>query len=223
LKAEIKYSIRYSARKTLAISILADSSVIIRAPYRTSGKTIASLVQSKELWILKHTERIRSQPTINNRGFAEGDRHLFRGVELELRIHYSGKRSCLFRSDKIEISTPDQPKVERILKDGYKAEAYKVFPEVLKRILHEKETYGFRVTALRLRTMKSRWGSCSRKGVITLNTELIKLEDKFLEYVILHELCHLRHHNHGTGFYVLLSELYPSWKETRKELKKIRL
>ncbi len=67
--------------------------------------------------------------------------------------------------------------------------------------------------------MKSRWGSCSNRGVIVLNTELIRLPDKFVRYVILHELCHLKEHNHGAGFYRLLSGLAPDWKAVRKELR----
>jgi predicted metal-dependent hydrolase len=67
--------------------------------------------------------------------------------------------------------------------------------------------------------MKRRWGSCSNKGKITLSSELIRLSDNYIEYVIIHELCHLRHHNHGPRFYEMLSELYPEWKTVRKEMK----
>jgi predicted metal-dependent hydrolase len=67
--------------------------------------------------------------------------------------------------------------------------------------------------------MRSRWGSCSKQGKITLSTELIKLPDIFLEYVIIHELCHLKHHNHGKEYYKLLSELFPDWKIVRKGLR----
>ena len=65
----------------------------------------------------------------------------------------------------------------------------------------------------------TRWGSCSRKGLITLSTELIKLPDIYIEYVIIHELCHLKHHNHGKEYYNLLSELFPDWKKVRKDLR----
>jgi predicted metal-dependent hydrolase len=78
----------------------------------------------------------------------------------------------------------------------------------------------FKPTGLVIRTMKRRWGSCSNKGVITLSTELIKLSDLYIEYVITHELCHLKHHNHGPQFYKLLSEVFPEWKTVRKELRK---
>jgi hypothetical protein len=78
----------------------------------------------------------------------------------------------------------------------------------------------FNPAGLVIRTMRRRWGSCSHKGIITLSTELIKLSDLHIEYVIAHELCHLKHHNHGSQYYKLLSEVFPEWKMVRKELRK---
>jgi predicted metal-dependent hydrolase len=220
---EISYQVIYSSRRTLSINILPDASVIVRAPYRTSEKTIIKLVNSKATWIRKHTEKFRKNDSKNPaRLFADGQKHLFRGKESVLRVEKSPKPYCRFLDNTIEIGTayPDhQQAVKSLLYQGYKNEAGKLFPESLQRILREKEHYGFRVSALRIRTMRSRWGSCSGQGVISLNTELIRLPDTYLEYVILHELCHLRHHNHGAGFYELLSELFHDWKAVRKELK----
>ncbi|HPF02398.1 MAG TPA: M48 family metallopeptidase, partial [Bacteroidales bacterium] len=64
-----------------------------------------------------------------------------------------------------------------------------------------------------------RWGSCTSRGKITISSELIKLDPAYTDYVIIHELCHLKHHNHGKDFYRLLEELVPDYKALRKELK----
>jgi hypothetical protein len=77
----------------------------------------------------------------------------------------------------------------------------------------------FKPTGLVIRSMKRRWGSCSNRGKITLSTELIRLADIYTEYVIIHELCHLKQHNHGPKYYELLSELFPEWKRVRKEMR----
>jgi predicted metal-dependent hydrolase len=79
--------------------------------------------------------------------------------------------------------------------------------------------FGFRPAGFAIRSMKRRWGSCSSKGKITLSTELIKVPERWTEYVILHELCHLIHHNHGQKYYELLSEVCPEWKNIREEMK----
>jgi predicted metal-dependent hydrolase len=94
------------------------------------------------------------------------------------------------------------------------------FPKLMSKVLSEHENQMFKPTGLIIRTMKRRWGSCSNKGIVTLSTELIKLSDLHIEYVIIHELCHLKHHNHGPDFYKLLTEMYPEWKTVRKELRK---
>lgn len=224
---DIEYKVIYSARRTLAISILPDATVIVRVPYRTPAKSITGLVSSKATWIRKHTDRFRNNPRkVDKKLFTNGEKHHYLGAEMALRIEKSSKPYCRFTDENIEIGTsyPEDPKaVRHILYQGYRIEANRVFPETMKRILREKESYGFKVSVLRIRTMKSRWGSCSSKGAISLNTELIRMPAIYLEYVILHELSHLRHHNHGASFYELLSELFPDWKEVRKELKRYSL
>ena len=87
-------------------------------------------------------------------------------------------------------------------------------------MLKKYEDQRFKPEALVMRTMKRRWGSCSNKGIITLSTELIKLPDLYIEYVVIHELCHLKHHNHSARYYKLLSDLFPEWKAVRTELRK---
>jgi hypothetical protein len=95
-----------------------------------------------------------------------------------------------------------------------------VFPDIMRSVLEKHKNQMFKPTGLVIRAMRRRWGSCSNKGIITLSTELIKLPDLFIEYVIIHELCHLKHHNHGSGYYELLSELFPEWRSVRKELRR---
>jgi predicted metal-dependent hydrolase len=78
---------------------------------------------------------------------------------------------------------------------------------------------GFNPSGLVVKPLKSRWGSCSSKGKITLSSELVKLDPVYADYVILHELCHLKHHNHGKEFYLLLGRLFPGYKHIQKEIR----
>jgi predicted metal-dependent hydrolase len=87
-------------------------------------------------------------------------------------------------------------------------------------VLVNYNNFRFQPADFTVRTMKTRWGTCSSKGKIALSYDLVRLDDIYSEYVIIHELCHLKHHNHGAGFYELLSEVYPQWKEVREGLKK---
>ena len=221
---EIEFKVIYSRRRTLGISVLPDSSVIVRVPYLTSFKTISRIVKEKSGWILKHRDSYRKPHTSAlNRLYVSGETHLFHGNESVLKIKKSGKSYIRFYDNTIELGTEktdDSIAIRKLLYKGYKNEALIYFPELLNKVLREHENQMFKPTGLVIRTMKRRWGSCSNKGIITLSTELIKLADLYIEYVIIHELCHLKHHNHGTRYYKLLSVVFPEWKTVRKELRK---
>ncbi len=220
---DLEFKVVYSRRRTIGISVHPDSSVIVRVPYRTSAKTIARIVKEKYSWAVKHRDNYRVLKNNNiDRSYENGAVHLFRGNNSKLEIERSGKPYIRFFDGTIQIGidTDDQLVIKKVLYSGYKNEALKHFPELVSKVLREHEDQGFNPKGLIVRTMKRRWGSCSNKGIITLSTELIKLSDIYIEYVIIHELCHLIHHNHGPKFYELLSEVFPDWKPIRKDLKK---
>jgi hypothetical protein len=199
--------------------------VIVRVPLRTPRHTIARLVRKKASWILKHTNNCRNNLSKKPvRLYADGEIHMYRGHESILKIERSEKTYCRFHDGTIGMGMPVEASphnVKILLYLGYRRAANSIFPEMLNMVLQKHANQHFKPAELAIRTMKSRWGSCSNRGKITLNTELVRLPDKYIEYVITHELCHLKHHNHGVGFYSLLSELFPDWKKTRKEMKKV--
>ena len=95
-----------------------------------------------------------------------------------------------------------------------------VLEEILKEQYPLRAAYGVPMPTLRIRQMKSCWGSCLyRKGIVTLNNRLMLKSRRCMEYVVLHELCHFVHPNHSREFYGLLGMLMPDWKERREELK----
>jgi predicted metal-dependent hydrolase len=221
---DIEFKVVYSRRRTLGISVLPDATVVVRVPLRTSDKTIIRIVEEKSEWIKKHRDSYRhlnhNKP---GKSFSDGEKHLYRGNEVVLKIEKSAKPFVWFSDGIIDMGLvkPDDPKaVRRMLYTGYKREAGLLFPELLNRMLIKHENQAFKPAGLVIRSMKRRWGSCSNKGMITLSTELIKLDDRHIEYVIVHELCHLRHHNHSSRYYELLTELFPDWKEVRKGMRK---
>lgn len=220
---DIDFKVTFSRRRTLGISVLPDSTVIVRVPLRTSINTVNRIVSEKADWIRKHrdsaSQRAKSRPDST---FAEGGVHLFRGSEYVLRIMKSGRNYVRFFDGTVEMGlekTEDHTALKKLMYDHYKGQAAYLFPVLLNKMLEKHHNNNFKPTGLVIRTMKRRWGSCSSKGKITLSTELIKLPDLYIEYVIVHELCHLKHHNHGAGFYNLLSELFPEWKQVRKQMK----
>ena len=223
---DIEFKIIYSGRRTIGISVLPDSSVLVRVPYLTSFKKICKIVQQKSAWIIKHRDHYKtSSQTKNklNKLYLNGEIHFFRGKGFVLKIEQSCKPYICINNGTIHLglkNPDDEHAIKKLMYKGYKREALALFPEMVDLALKKYERMDFRPAGLIIRTMKRRWGSCSNKGVISLSTELIKLPDLFIEYVIAHELCHLKQHNHGSGYYKLLAELFPEWKEIRREMRK---
>jgi predicted metal-dependent hydrolase len=114
--------------------------------------------------------------------------------------------------------------IEKQIKAWYRAEASVVFAERLALAYEQVKHLGIPpVQSWNIRKMKTRWGSCRRSGKITLNKTLIKLPLPIIDYVIIHELCHLKEFNHGKGFYQLMSQALPDWYERREALFKYAL
>lgn len=109
-------------------------------------------------------------------------------------------------------------RVRLAVTDWYRARAVERFAVELQAWRHELPWLRGRLPEWRHQFMRSQWGSCSRSGRISLNTHLIKTPRRLIEYVVLHELCHLRHYDHGRRFYGLMSRHMPDWQERRGEL-----
>jgi hypothetical protein len=105
-----------------------------------------------------------------------------------------------------------------LVEDWYREHAGPIFERRLERCYETARRLGIQRPPIRLRRMKTRWGSCTKKGEVLLNTELIKTPLHCIEYVIMHELCHLREHNHTKEFFRLLSRCMPDWERRKQRL-----
>ncbi len=219
----ISYKVKYSGRKTIALSISPSGRVLVRAPYLTSGIFIDDIIGKKSEWIKDILKKFSSTISIDSvAGYSDGDLILFRGTEHRLRVCRSDRTYVRYEPGTIEagIEIGTDPMVVKVMLEKYfKNTATKLLRPVFTDLLERYREYDFRPTAFTVRKMKSRWGSCSSKGKIALSYDLIRLDMRFAEYVIIHELCHLRHFNHGREFYALLSELYPDWRAVRADLR----
>jgi predicted metal-dependent hydrolase len=220
-----QYTIAFSRRRTLSIIVSPDKGVCIKAPYRTPVKTVEKFIQEKSGWIVKTLNGFKVLARIDNRyGYSEGDSVLLFGREHKLKLSRAENYSVrLGNNNTIEVTfrEDNNPLIIRaLLEDWFKFVAREKLPVKFREILVKYRDFGFSPTGFTVRTMKKRWGSCSSKNKIAISYDLIRLDEKYGEYVIIHELCHLKHHNHGAGFYALLSEVHPEWKRVREDLKK---
>jgi predicted metal-dependent hydrolase len=223
VSSEIQYRIIFSRRRSISLIVSPDKGVVVRAPYRTSLRSIDRFVQEKESWVRKHIEKHSELTRVNTgKKYTDGESHLYMGKEYYLKIVGSDKLFVRQYDNIIEAGTNDTGdilKIKVLLEIWYRKKAQEVFGVMLEELLSRFINYRFSPTGFAVRPLKSRWGSCSSGGRITISSELIKLDPRYAEYVIVHELCHLKHHNHGKEFYRLLEELIPDYKGIRKELR----
>lgn len=214
----------FSRRRSISIIVSPEKGVTVRAPYRTPLKAINNFVNEKSEWISRHLENQSDLKRINHgKKYTDGETHLFLGIENHLRLVRSEKQFVRQYDTIIEVglnNTDDKDKIKALLFKWFHQQAYELFGRKIEEIRLKNRCHNFNPAGVAIRSLKSRWGSCSSKGKITLNAELIKLEERFTEYVIIHELCHLKHHNHGKEYYRLLEELIPDYKSIRKDLRK---
>ncbi len=218
----VAYTIVRSSRRTFAISIDPLGNITIRGPKRASEAEIRKLIASKERWIVKHLERIEARPAPPTYSYTDGELHPLLGKMVPLRIVQSDINRVASTPDHINIEYAGSYSREHgrmAMEALYKMVAGRLFPQRIEILREKTDRYNLRPARLKIRSMKSRWGSCSTSGSVTLNSLLAAKRVELIDYVILHELCHLRHHNHGSQFHALLKELSPNYKELRKELR----
>jgi hypothetical protein len=222
--SEIDYTVIYSRRRSITISISPHNGVVIRAPKGVSLQRIDRFVNEKSQWIKKHIDNYSDSVRINyGKKYTDGEHHFYMGKEHILKLTRFPKLFVREYDGTIEAGLPDtgdSTKIKAMLDKWYHEKALLKFSLLLDRILLKYENYHFNPSEIVVRASKSRWGSCSSKGKISISSELIKLDEKFYEYIIIHELCHLKHPNHGIYFYKLLEEMLPDYKQVRKELRK---
>lgn len=211
-----------SRRRHLAIRVNFDATVDVLLPPGSPAHSAEEAVRRRADWILGHVRRLRALATGPLRGVA-GENHPFLGQNYRLELvparSWQGVRLAPGR---MVVSARDtSPEgVLRCLDLWYLAEARRVFAERLSALL-PCVSWLTALPALRVRRLRRRWGSCSPTGVLTLNSHLVKAPEACIDYVIFHEIAHLRELNHSPRFYAELATLLPDWKSRRQTLQNL--
>lgn len=217
----IEYKLSFAARKSLGIKVLPDGSVSVIAPIDTNLIDINKKIKLKANWILKQQAFFCSyKPNTPERKYINGETHLYLGRQYKLQIIEDVINEIkLYRGAMImKTKKTNTEYLEKKLNEWYKEKAIIHFEELLDSSLEKFSKYKIEKPVLDIRLMQKRWGSCTKSGKIILNTELIKAPKGSIEYVVIHELCHLVHHNHNKEFYDLQNALSPNWEKWKEKL-----
>ena len=221
---EIRYEFKRSHRRSVVAKIRRDGVIEVRAPllYRESDM-IAFLNQHKR-WIFNHIDRLQNAEN-KQKKYVSGEAHYYLGKQYTLQVVESDKNSVFIEGNSLVINLESLENLENLnfletlLNNWYRAQAKIVFNELLPPIIEKFKKYNVSPAKISIRDMRSRWGSCSRKGNISLNLQLVKLNENCIRQVMIHEMCHLVYFNHQAGFYALMEEMMPDWKQWKKELR----
>lgn len=209
------------ARRTLAISVRPDLSILVRAPYRTSRETIRLFVHEHADWIVRTRQKLAGQEHSPPLTYRTGDTHHYAGKPYRLEVKQGQRDAVVCLGDSLIVTVRQEPTEERtkkLLAAWYRRRADILFHDRLA-ICHQRAaSEGIPLPVLRIRKMRSRWGSYSSRGQVTLNLTLILVSIDYLDYVILHELCHYKVGRHGPRFWKLMKQLLPDCVERRRAL-----
>ena len=222
---EIPYThIIDNALKHAYITVDFYEGVILKSP-PTSQEKAEKAIYKKGKWILDKLKLVERIPQGN---IVSGSRLLYLGRRYYVEVVQdadSRKAKVVFNHSKFTITVnPDLPDREAIIREALEEFAReKARIKIKPRIKRWSEATGLYPTALKFRKLNKRWGSCSNADEIIINFDAVKLPFTLIDYILVHELCHIKHKDHSKDFYQELGKFMPDWRELDKRLGGMKL
>lgn len=218
----LSYQLVRSKRRSFELRVHSNrpaaERVEVRAPLRASRADIDAFFQSRQGWLTRTLQKMETQTPAPTWRCEEGAPLLLLGQSLRLHLR-AGKKDVRGDGDKLCLSLPnaDHERYLLLLQAWYRQQARVIFSRYIDHHFPRFAAQGYARPELRIKRMQSRWGSLSSRGYINLNLALLQYAPECIEYVVVHELCHLVHMNHGASFKALQTEVLPDW-QARKAL-----
>jgi len=215
--------------RKVVIKVHPDQRVVASAPFNATQDAIHEAVSKRARWIWQHIEEFAKQKnTVLPKRYVSGETQFYLGKRYVLKVLVDNEhvtnvklsRGRLNVTLKHELGHAPEDriaKVKPLIDKWYQHKAKTVFHERLAQLL-PKATWVKGIPSFRVMAMKKQWGSCSTKGNLMLNPHLVKAPKECIDYVILHELCHIAEHNHSEKFWRLLTQVMPNWKDVKAKL-----
>ncbi|MBC7397421.1 MAG: M48 family metallopeptidase [Bdellovibrionales bacterium] len=214
---------RTPRRKTVAIQVFPDGKVVVLVPLQVSDAKVEQFLKLKRCWIERTLLKFASLgPQRAPPQFVPGEAFLYLGEERKLSLFRIGTRAPEVDDANLHVFLPanSKPELERsrirsALELWYKAQAETLCKA---RVAHFSELMGLLPKSIQIKSYKTRWGTCKSTGEVTFNWRLAMVPLSLLDYVVIHELAHLKYHNHGAKFWQLVKIHYPDPEAARKAL-----
>ena len=218
----LRVEVLRSKRKTSVLHIVGDE-LQIRVPNRVRDRKIVEILETKERWIKNKVIQLQNQRITNKREFISGESFSLFGRNLYLKVLEGGKVGTQLIDDYLittvrtsEIGDLRKSRIKTYLERWYIHEAYQKLEE---KVMRYSKIIRVSPREIKVRNYKTRWGSCDNKGRLTFNFHLIKAPHEIVDYVVIHELCHMIQPNHSKFFWNEVARFDPSFKNHKKWLK----
>ena len=218
----LRVEVLRSKRKTSVLYIVGDE-LQIRVPNRVRDRKIVEILETKERWIRNKVIQLQNQRITNKREFISGESFSLFGRNLYLKVLEGGKVGTQLIDDYLittvrtsEIGDLRKARIKTYLEKWYIHEAYQKLEE---KVMRYSKIIRVSPREIKVRNYKTRWGSCDNKGRLTFNFHLIKAPHEIVDYVVIHELCHMIQPNHSKFFWNEVERFDPSFKNHKKWLK----
>jgi hypothetical protein len=215
MTVEINRIVR-SKRKTLALIVKPDGTLLVRAPLRTSETSIRAFVEKNRLWIEKKQATALAAPPPSPRQYGPGEMFPYLGSRYPLEI-VQGQKKSLVLEDIFRLAEAAQSYADQAFERWYREQARQVLNE---RVRFYASQHGFEYKKIGITSARTRWGSCSTSGSLNFSWRLIMAPLEIVDYVVVHELVHTVVHNHSRQFWQRVEMILPDYKERRMWLRK---
>ncbi|MGD0611384.1 MAG: SprT family zinc-dependent metalloprotease [Anaerolineales bacterium] len=202
------YQLIRSRRRTIALIVREDGSLVVRAPLHSAEEDIRTFVESKAAWIRRTQARVDESLRARIKKFEPGEQFWYLGKTYPLVI-VPPSRSALVWDSAFHLSSSSRANAERVFIYWYKAEAARILSE---RVSWYAEQGGFAYRRIRITSARTRWGSCSPDGTLCFSYRLVMAPQEAIDYVAVHELVHLKLKNHARAFWTQVEAIMPDYR-----------
>lgn len=211
--------------RKVSIRVHPNAQVVVSAPEDAKNQDIHDAVMKRAKWIYDNLQSFNEQRAhVQPRRYVSGEMQFYLGRRYVLKILEDPDTAPRVKMErgKLIVSLPEiqadkAERVRELLRQWYRQRAQHVFTTRLETLLPQV-SWVHEIPNFRILAMEKQWGSCSARGTLMLNPHLVKAPRDCIDYVILHELCHIEEHNHGERFYRLLGQVMPEWKGVKQRL-----
>ena len=214
--------VRTDRRKTVSIS-LEDGAIRVLAPKRLTERRIQEIINNKSNWIGKRLKDQAAAPTVQSKQFVDGEIFPYVGKHYTFEQRQGAQSSVKLKSGRL-ISTLDSTVSENEAIEAHRAQVTNWYRDRAADVLAQKTTQhadALKLTpsAIKIKNYKARWGSCSINGEISYNWKIMMAPPRIIDYVVIHELSHLVHHDHSDRFWKQVGKSFPDYRDCRAWLR----